>query len=209
MRTVLAMLLAALLSGCTALGALNRASAPQDVYELRAPAAAPVARGRPQSIDFVVEVPAASGAVDTEAILVRPTPSQVQYLPDARWSETAPVMLQSAIVEAFERSGAFRFAGRHPLSASGDIALVSNLIDFHLDIQPETGGGIVRLTLVARLVREDDAAILASRTFSAAAPAADTATPAVIAAFESASDRLVTELVGWVLVTRGIAARPG
>ena len=59
-----------------------------------------------------MEVPSASGAIDTDRILVRPTPTQVAYLPDARWTAAAPVMLQSALVETFLRSNAFRYVGR-------------------------------------------------------------------------------------------------
>lgn len=196
------------LSGCSAVGALNQASAPLDVYELRAPEALPAARGGPQGIDFIVEEPTASGVINTDRILVRPSSAQVQYLPDARWSETAPAMIRSALVESFERVGAFRFVGRQPLGLSGDLALVSNLTEFHVDVLPDGDTGTVRMTLVARLVREDDAQIVASRTFSRAVSVPDTSTPTIIAAYEAAFRSLLSELTSWVLSARGISQAP-
>ena len=89
------------LGGCSALDVLNQASAPLDVYEIRAPQTAQAARA--ERIDFIVEEPTASAVINTDRILVRPSSAQVQYLPDARWSETAPAMIRSAIVDGFER----------------------------------------------------------------------------------------------------------
>ncbi|MCU0854067.1 MAG: ABC-type transport auxiliary lipoprotein family protein, partial [Rhodobacteraceae bacterium] len=108
-----------------------------------------------QGIDFIVEVPSASGAIDTDRILVRPTATQVAYLPDARWTAAAPVMLQSALVETFLRSNAFRYVGRRPLGVSGDVALVSDLVDFGAEVRGD--GAVIEVTLVARLVRVERA----------------------------------------------------
>ncbi|TCM87138.1 ABC-type transport auxiliary lipoprotein family protein [Rhodovulum steppense] len=203
-RLLLVALSATALSGCSAIGALNTASAALDVYQLRAPDFGPVATGRPQSLSVVIEVPTASGALDTDRILIRPTPSQIQYLSDARWAETAPVMVQTALVEGLERSGAFRFVARRPLGASGDYALVTLLRDFQAEIDPATGQSMVRIALTARLVRESDAAIVALQTFSAEMPAASTRTPDLIAAFQTASDRTLDAIMRWLLVTRNV-----
>ncbi len=199
----------ALLSGCTALGVLDQATAPQDAYQLQAPAVGPVARGRPRAEDLVVEIPAASGAIDTDRILIRPQTTQVQYLPDARWIEPVPEMIQSALVEGLERSGGFRFVGRKPLGASGDVALVGNLVDFHAALVPETDGARIEVRLTLRLVREDDAAVIASRTFAAGDASPDTSTEALVDAYDRATTRVIGEAVGWVLQQRGIRIEVG
>lgn len=198
-------LVALALSGCTAISAIERASEPLDVHELRAPAELPVARGT-QDIQLVVEVPAAGGAVATDRILIRTGATQLAYLPDARWSEDAPVMMQTAMVEALLRTDAFRFVGRRPLGASGDVALVSELVDFGARETAEAGGAVVEMTLVARLVREDDARVVASRSFSAASRVADTSTPTLLAGFDQVSDAVLRDVVQWVLRARGISA---
>ena len=203
-RSLLFCLLAVSLAGCSALSALDRAAQALDVYELRAPNV-PVARSV-QGIHFIVEVPAASGAIDTDRILIRPSASRVAYLPDARWSETAPVMLQTAMVEAFLNTNAFRFVGRRPLGAAGDVALVTSLVAFGAEVTPGAEGATVEMRIVARLVREDDAAVLASRVFTRSAKVPDTSTGAVVAGFEAVSDAVLGELVGWVLNARGVRA---
>lgn len=190
------------LGGCSTLDALNRASEPLDVYEIRAPESLAANRGAARGIDFVIQEPTASGVLNTDRILVRPSSTQVQYLPDARWSETAPAMIQSALVEGFERAGAFRYVGRDPLALSGNLVLVTNLTEFHADIDPKANTGAVHVSLVARLVREDGVAILATRTFSREVAVPDAATATIIAAYEIAAQGVLSDLTQWVLATR-------
>jgi cholesterol transport system auxiliary component len=204
-RPILVSLCLAALSGCAAVSAIGRASEVLDAYELQGPAAVPVARSV-QGIQFIVEVPTASGAIDTDRILVRPSRTQVQYLPDSRWTVPAPEMLQSAMVATFLRTGAFRFVGARPLGVSGDVALVTTLLEFGAVIAGE--GAVIEVTLVARLVREDDSAITATRTISQRVPVPDTRTPTLIAGYEAATDAALAELAAWVLSARGVPAGP-
>jgi cholesterol transport system auxiliary component len=201
LRPLLALAAAALLSGCAAISSLNSAASTLDAFEIRAPSDIAAARSQ-QGIDFIVEVPSASGAIDTDRVLVRPTAMQVAYLPDARWTSPAPVMMQSALVETFLRSNAFRYVGRRPLGVSGDVALVSDLVDFGAVVQGD--GAVVQVTLVARLVREEDASIVGTRTFTRSVPVPDTRSATILAGFEAASGALLTEVAGWVLSSRGI-----
>lgn len=199
-RSLFLCLVLAGLSGCTAIAALDRAAEPQNVYELRPPPDIPVARST-RSTQLIIEVPVTSGAVGTDRILIRPTPSQIAYLPDARWSESAPVMLQTALVEALLATNAFRFVGRRPLGPSGDVALVSDLTGFETRIAPETDAASVEIRLTARLVRERDARILATRTFASSVLVPDTSTPAIIAGFEQASADVLGQTIRWIIGT--------
>ncbi len=199
-------LAAVTLSGCGALGALSDASVPLDAYDLRSPSGAPVARGQAQAVDLIVEVPTASGALDTDRILVRPSSSQVQYLPGSRWTESAPVMIQTALVEGLERSGGFRYVGRRPLGSSGDYAIVSNLTDFQAEVADGSDTATIRIRLTARLVREEDASVVSTRVFEASGVSADTSNAAIVAAFDQATSGLYADVIGWVLQVRGIPA---
>jgi cholesterol transport system auxiliary component len=51
---------------------------------------------------------------------------------------------------------------------------------------------------LVRLVREQDASIVTSRTFTATAPAASTETMTVIEAFGVASDQVFAEFATWL-----------
>lgn len=203
----LALAATALLPGCSALSALSSSATPLDAYDLAAPADSPQARGRATSRQLVVELPTASGALSTERILIRPRPLQAAYLPDAQWADEVPVMVQTLLVRSLEDSNAFRYVGRRPLGASGDYALVSELTDFQAEASTDGKSATIRLRLTARLVREDDASILSSRTFNTSAVTASTDTSDLVQGFNQASQQLLSETTGWVLSTLGIATR--
>lgn len=197
-----ALLAPALLAGCGALTALGDATTPLDAYDLRAAAPGPVARGA-VARDLIVETPVASGAIDTDRILIRPHPLQAQYLPRARWADPAPVLVQGLLVRGLEEAGGLRYVGRRPLGVSGDFALISEITDF----QAETldNGATVRIRLSARLVREATGAIVASRRFEATAQAASTDTLDVVEGFEAAAAQLVPQVTEWALRSLGVA----
>lgn len=205
-RMMLFAMLAALLSGCGAISALGEATTPLDAYELRAPTDGPVAQGRPLQRDLIIEIPTASGALDTDRIMIRPNPLQAQYLPRARWSDTTPLMVQTLMLRAIENTNGLRYVGRRPLAGAGDFALISELTDFQAELDAETDTAMIRLRLVARIVRESDASILATRTFSSSALAIDLETLGLVNSFNIAAEPLMRDVSAWVLASLGIRA---
>lgn len=197
LRNIIAATSLAALSGCAAISAVSDAATPLDVYELRAPES--IARtGRVSARDVIVEIPTTSGALATDRIMIRPNALQAQYLPDVRWSEPTPVMVQTLMLRSIEATGAVRYVGRKPLGASGDVALVTEVIDFQADVVPGTDTASVRITFLVRIVRERDSSIVSSRRFMATTVAATTETSVVIDAFSSASDQVFAEFAQWV-----------
>ncbi len=195
----------AALPGCGALAALGGVSEALDAYELRAPQPGPVAAGTVARA-LIVETPAAPGAIDNDRILIRPHPLQAQYLPRARWTETAPVMVQTLLLRTLENAGGLRFVGRRPLAGSGDFALVSELTAFEADVPgaPEGAAAAVSVRLLARLVREADAAVLSTRAFAATAPVARIETLAVVEAFDTALAQVLDATARWALSGVGV-----
>ena len=196
-----------LLAGCTAITALGEVTTPLDAYDLTYPEEVPQAR-KAGPLHLVVEVPTTGGAIDSERVLIRPTPLQAQYLPDARWTETAPILMQTVMLRTLEETDAFRYVGRRPLGGSGDYALISELTDFHAAVASEDSA-LVRVQMTARLVREEDAAIIAARTFSVTSPVPSLETLALVNGFDAATDALLRQMAGWILASLDIPAAGG
>ncbi|MGG7645821.1 ABC-type transport auxiliary lipoprotein family protein [Rhodovulum sp. YNF3179] len=198
----LAILLALALPGCTAISALQDASEPLAIYELATPAARPAAGPR-RGAELVVAEPMASGALATDRIMIRPQPLQVEYLPGARWADPAPEMLQTMILRHLSETGAFGSVARRPVGTTGDYAVLTELTDFQAETGADMAGATVRLRLVARLVDDRDARVIAARTFSVTRDAASTEVGAVVAAFDAAGAVLLGDLARWLLAEIG------
>jgi len=202
-RAIVSIPFAFMLAGCATLSALGDASTPLGVYDLRAPEGAPVARGRPLARDVVVELPTTSGVLNTDRILIRPDELQAQYLPDVRWGDDVPVLMQTLMLRALENTGGLQYVGRTPLAGSGDYAIVTELIDFHAELGEGSDGANILIRMTSRMVRESDARVVASRTFSSRAVAASTETPTLIKAFDEASDQLLIQFADWTMTSLG------
>ena len=191
-----ALLSLALLSGCGALGAVSDASAPLDAYTLTpyAPGGIP-ATGRRH---LVVELPTSGGALATDRILIKPVPLQAQYLPDGRWSEPTPALLQSLLVASLQNAGGFRLVGRTGAGLMPDYTLMTEIQSF----QAEPAGRdpkplIIRVALRLTVIRESDRQIIAARSFAASANVALADTAAVVAGFDSALQSVLSDVVRW------------
>ncbi|WP_135501376.1 ABC-type transport auxiliary lipoprotein family protein [Roseovarius aestuariivivens] len=189
------------LGGCSALTALGSASTPLDVYELRAPGPSGARPGRVIPVDVTIELPTSGGALQTDRIMIKPGPLQAEYLPQARWGDETPVMLQTLLLRSIEATQAVRYIGRRPLGARADYAIITELTDFQAELTESRDTAEVRISFISRMVREDDARIVATRTFSSNFTAQSLETKAIIEAFDRASTGLLSEFSSWVLAT--------
>ncbi|MEY8097261.1 ABC-type transport auxiliary lipoprotein family protein [Falsihalocynthiibacter sp. S25ZX9] len=192
------LVLLTVVSGCSALTALNDVSTPLDVYELRAPVDIQATTRRQLPRDVIIELPSTSGALATDRIMIRPNALQAQYLPEVRWSDATPVMVQTLMLRSVEATGAVRYVGRLPLASHGDFAVVTELVDFQAELNADKQTATVQLKLIVRVIRESDAKIVASKTFRASAPSASTETQILVEAFNAASTVLFSEFAGWL-----------
>jgi cholesterol transport system auxiliary component len=201
-RAILVALALSLLSGCGALSALSDATEPLDVYEVQPPAGIEPAR-RSLARDVIVELPTTSGALETDRIMIRPTRLGAAYLPDARWAEPAPVMVQTVLVRTLDATGAFQYVGRRPLGASGDFAIVTELLSFEAEALPDRDEARVEIRLISRIVRESGVSVVSTRTFTATETALSLDDDAIVGAFDRAMAAVAGDFSAWVLSTLG------
>jgi cholesterol transport system auxiliary component len=201
-RLALLALLPALAS-CGAVTALGDAATPLDVFVLEAPTDVPVRQGRPLRRDVIIEEPTTGGALETDRILIQPSALQAQYLPGVRWSEPAPVLLQTLMLRTLDSAQAFEYVGRRPLGPGGDFAIVTELVDFQAELDAEGESALVVVRMIARIVRERGIDIVATRTFATTEQAASLDDDDLVAAFDAAAGRIVSEFAVWTLSSLG------
>lgn len=142
--------------------------------------------------------PYADDAHDSARILVRPQPGELQVYKGAAWTQPAPDLVFDTLLRAFGDSGRFGGVGRRGEGIGADYELLLDLRRFEADYD---GGAApnARIALGARLVRNDDDRVVASRVFEADVPADGTAVPEVQRAFAQGLGTMTTDLIGWTL----------
>ena len=121
-RRLMVMGAAATLSGCSALSSLNRAATPLDTYELT-PAPGATGGGK-SSRTLVVARPDAPASIATDRILIKPTARSITYLPDGRWSDEVPLLVQSLLIRSISGTGRLGYVGQSENGPVPDLALL-------------------------------------------------------------------------------------
>jgi cholesterol transport system auxiliary component len=147
---------------------------------------------------LVVEEPTTPNAINTDRIAIRPAQLEVQYFPGVKWTDRAPALVQTLMVESFENSGKIVGVGRRSIGLTGDYILTSELREFEA-VSTGDGSTNVIIRLVLKLVRQSSGGIIASQTVSASVAAASDKVPDVVVAFDTALGKILKQSVQWVL----------
>lgn len=151
---------------------------------------------------LAVETPSSSGAYDSPRIMSIRDRTAVEPFANVSWTDRAPAMLGSLMVESFENSHAVMSVGRDSQSLRSDFLLTSELRDFQAEYDGASGAPKqVRVRLVAKLVAMPRRTVEASESFEAVAPVSGEGFGAVIAAFDQATGTVLGRLVPWTLAT--------
>ncbi len=184
------------LPGCTALNALNQAALPRDTYELQPVAV--TAGGARSSRTLLVLEPTAPAAIATDRILIKQDPLSVTYLPDARWSDEVPQMVQSVLIQSLAASGGLGFVGLQGAGPVPDTVLLTRIDAFGVEQQPD-GAFQVRVSCDLTVLRDRDQRVLGTRRFAASMPVANDQADMIARAFQRLLDGLLPEAVAWIL----------
>jgi len=191
-RLFLAFAAALTLSGCGLLG-----SDPPQLFDLSPKS---TFDGTAPSVDWqlIVEEPTTPNAINTDRIAIRPVQLEVQYFPGVKWTDRAPALVQTLMVESFENSGKIVGVGRRSIGLTGDYILSSELREFEAS-SDGAGGTSVMVRLVLKMVRQSSGGIIASTTVSANVQSASDKVPDVVVAFDTALGKVLNQSVQWVL----------
>lgn len=202
MRSRLSVLpLTLLLASCSSL--LNVQRTPFTTYSPRyAPAQAP--SGARVDWQLAVDTPSSSSMLDSVRMLASPRPGELEVFPQARWRDPAPTLLRSLIIEGFERSGRIVGVGSATAGLGADYALATELRDFQLEVRDGAPRAVLRLQ--ARLFDYASNRVVATQAFAQETPSAGTDAASAFAAFETALNTALPQLIDWTL-REGDAAR--
>lgn len=184
-RHVVAFALLAALAGCAGAGGGGGV----DTFDLTVPVATAKTSGR--ALQVLVPEPVVDRAYDGDRLVVRPSDTEIAYYTGAQWSDRLPRLVQSRLVEALERSGRFRAAGRPGQGLAIDRQLIVDIRAFDYRVAER------RVEVVLSVKTMDDrtgrvTSVVEHR--GEAAVAADTA-KAVVAAFDAAFGQVVGAIV--------------
>jgi len=163
------------------------------VYDLTAVKDFPALAENP-SWQLVIPEPSALLAINTDKLRVRPTAAaESTDIPDAKWTDNAPILLQEKIIQSFENAGYSRAVSRPRDGFEAGYQLLLDIRNFSLSTAAEP---VAEIEFEAKVLGPDGK-LIAAQTFHDTAPASGAGAPAAAAALNEAFDKAASELVPW------------
>lgn len=155
---------------------------------------------------LAVAKPTAARVVDSPRIAVRPVPGELQVYKSVTWSQPSTDLVEATVLRALEDSGKIPAVARAGSGIRADYRLVMDLRRYESDYAGNTVPSAT-IELTAKLLHTSEQRIVASRTFLQVEPSAGVEVAQVATAFDTALEKLGSEVVGWVLTTGEADAR--
>jgi phospholipid/cholesterol/gamma-HCH transport system substrate-binding protein len=144
----------------------------------------------------VVPEPSALLALNSDKIKVRPADgAESTDIPDARWSDNIPILLQEKFIQSFENAGYSSAVSRPRDGFEAAYQLVLDIRSFSLVTGAEPHG---ELEFEAKILGPGGK-IVAAKAFHTTAPATGTDAAAAAAALNQSFANAATELVPWAV----------
>lgn len=175
-------------AGCSGLGGKG----PAPAYDLLAAQSFPHRSGPPRG-QLVIAEPAALAVLESEKIMVRPSPDGAAQMGDAQWQDRLPKLLQARIQQSFENANRLRAVGKPGDRLATDFVLLTDIRAFEVSVTD----GTANVEIAAKLVGERSGRIIAARVFRASVPVDTTDGPNAVAALNDAFHKVVVDLVLW------------
>ena len=148
--------------------------------------------------------PTASGLLNTPRILVWPSSNTIEVYPRAQWSQSPPVLVGDALLQALEADGRIIALQRSGAGLERDFELATELRAFQLEL---TGGPQAVVRIKASLVRQPQGRLVASHVFEAALPAAGQEIGDAVSALGACLEHVLPQIVEWSVIQAEAAWR--
>jgi cholesterol transport system auxiliary component len=158
--------------------------------------------GLPTTTDqILIETPVAAAGLDTGRIALSRSATTLDYFAGVSWTDRAPAMVQTLMVESFENSGRAVSVGRDTIGLRADYVLKSELREFQAEYTgaDDPNPPRIHVRINAKLVAMPRRNIEGGKTFEALELARGTGFEDIIAAYDDTLGKVLRRLVEWSL----------
>lgn len=151
------------------------------------------------SRQLLVDTPVAPAEIDTTRVALTRSPTTIDYFANAAWSDRAPAMVQSLLIESFEQTGKIVSVARDSAVLRADYILMPELRRFEARYENGDAPPTVLVRLLVRLVKMPERTIIGDDLADGRETAARNSMDAIIEAYNEALGSVMKRLVTWTL----------
>jgi cholesterol transport system auxiliary component len=184
------------LAGCSDL--IGPSSAPVQLYALKPSGGAPTTGAR-VSWHLSVGMPTATDYLDRSRIALIKPDTSIDYFADSQWTDHLPVLVQEALIEAFENSGRIDGVAAESDGFKADYVLQTDLRDFEARYDQPDGIPTAVVRIEAKIAPTIGRSIVSSLQVKHEAQATQNSVAAAVQAMDAALGSALPDIVNWAL----------
>lgn len=146
-------------------------------------------QGCKTGLDLQVSEPTASPGLDSRRIAVYENAQRLNYFKDARWTAPAPEMLQTALIEGFEKSGMFKSVSTDMDAANVDLILLTDIRSYELENK------VAKVRFVSKLIDAETRDVKVTIESNQSQTPSEYKMEDIIEAFSTATNNAVADVV--------------
>jgi cholesterol transport system auxiliary component len=162
-----------------------------------------------RSVQLLIDEPLAPAGLDKSRIALSRSPVSIDYFADSEWTDRAPLLVQTALVQSFQNSKAITAIGRESVGLRADFILNPEIRHFEAVYDSANGLPEIWVAINVRLVNPSSRDVVAQTLFERRERASANDVPSIVSAFDEALGGVMKEIVVWTVnnpalsVTRG------
>ena len=145
---------------------------------------------------ILIPDPTAIKTLDSEKIVVKPTPYTIEYLGGSQWSDRLPRMVQLRLLQAFENTGRVGAVGVPGQGLAIDYQLILEIRRFEIDV---VGGRRAIIEISVKALNDRNGTVRRTNIFTATSPVTGTTNDDFVAALDRAFNQISRDIVAWTL----------
>ena len=178
---------------------------PKQLYPLQ-PTGGAATTGPKVDFSLAVGTTTDSQHLDSARIALIQADGSIDYYANSEWTDHLPVLVQNALVEAFEESGRIDAVASDTAGFHADYFLEAEVRDFQAHYSVPDGIPTVRVRIEAKLAPTRGREIMSGLNSVHEITASANSVPEVVRAFDTALGQVYSEIVNWALAAPGRAA---
>jgi cholesterol transport system auxiliary component len=191
------------LAGCSG---LFGGSAPVHLYRVTPKSTYP-ANMPHRPLQILVDAPLAPAGLDTSRIGLSRSAVSIDYFADSEWTDRAPLLVQTALVESFENSKTMNAIDRESVGLRADFILKTELRHFEAVYDSSSGPPDVWVAINVRLVNPSTREIVAQSSFERHQRASANDVPSIVAAFDEGLGGVMKDIVVWTATNPALSTK--
>ena len=168
------------------------------LYVLK-PAVPKASQGAKADWALSIALPDATAGLDSQRIAIMRPPASMDYYANAAWPDRLSVLVQNALLQAFEDCGRIDAVAPDSDGTHADYILATDLRDFEARYDQPDGVPVAVVRIGARLVGAVKRNIAGRFDAAEEVPATQNSIEAAVAALDEALARALVKIVAWAM----------